>query len=57
MTSGSQEGSSTQPPSILELQRMALNKALETLDLEAAQSCTSCNSNSCNFRPPEERIA
>lgn len=54
MTTGPLEGSPTQAPSILDLQRLALEKALASLDLDAAQSCTSCNSNSCNFRPPAQ---
>lgn len=53
MTTGPLEGSSTQPPSILDLQRLALEKALSSLDLDAAQSCTSCNSKSCNFENPK----
>jgi hypothetical protein len=34
------------------LQRMALQKALSAVDLEAAlQSCSSCTSGSCNDQP------
>jgi hypothetical protein len=47
-TEPDEQGSSKEPPTILELQKMALQRALSTLDLDAAQSCTSCNSNSCN---------
>ena len=49
MAKGDEAG---KPASVLELQRMVLDRALANLDLDAAQSCTSCNSNSCNFRPP-----
>jgi hypothetical protein len=53
MTSGSQEqDSSKESPTVLELQRIALHKALSTFDLDAAvQSCTSCQSNTCNPPP------
>jgi hypothetical protein len=63
MTSGSREqGSSkeesptvSQPSTVLELQRMALRKALSTLDLEAVRfTCTSCTHDSCSNRPPQE---
>jgi hypothetical protein len=41
-------GSGQKPSDVLELQRMALAKAISSVDLDAAQSCTSCNTNSCN---------
>jgi hypothetical protein len=53
MTSSS-SGSARQPSDVLELQRMALAKAISSLDLDATQSCSSCNSESCNG--PHQRI-
>jgi hypothetical protein len=52
MTTGPLKGSSTETPSILDLQRLALEKALTSLDLDAPQSATSCNSKSCNYTHP-----
>jgi hypothetical protein len=55
MASGS-PGSAQRPSNVLELQRMALERAISSLDLEAAQSCTSCGTGSCN-RPLTEEEA
>jgi hypothetical protein len=50
---GSSKGSPTvsELPTVLELQRMALQKALSSLELAAPQSVTSCNTGSCNHHP------
>ena len=42
------------PASVLELQRMALRRALLNVDLEAVNSCSSCNTGSCNSHPAAE---
>jgi hypothetical protein len=47
-----EQASATEASTVLELQRMALQRVLSAVDLEAVQSCTSCTSGSCNFRPP-----